>query len=65
MKIKNTSDGSFNLKSGKLEPGEEGEATYEECQVLFSSNKAEVVQDNTSFTASVTKPAPKKAAKRG
>lgn len=42
MKIKNTSKGAFNLASGKLEPGKTGEATLDECKVLFSSNKAEV-----------------------
>jgi len=53
MKIKNTSKADFNLKSGTLKPGDSAEATYEECQVLFSSNMAE---------AAVDKPAPKKAA---
>lgn len=44
MKIKNISDGVFNLKSGKVEPGETGEANEKECKVLFSSNKAEEVR---------------------
>ena len=41
MKIKNISKADFNLKSGKLAPGKSAEATFEECQVLFSSNMAE------------------------
>lgn len=45
MKIKNTSKGDFNLKSGKLCPGKIGEANYDECQVLFSSKLAEVVTE--------------------
>ena len=45
MKIKNISKALFNLKSGVLEPGDEGEATLPECKVLFSSGKAEVVPE--------------------
>ena len=44
MRIKNISKGDFNLASGKLKPGATGEATFEECKVLFSSKKAEHAQ---------------------
>ena len=62
MKIKNTSDAIITLKTGVLECGDEGDATYEECKVLFSSNKAELVADEK---VEVAKPTPKvaKAAK--
>jgi len=45
MKVKNISKGNFNLTSGKLEPGKEGDCTLDEFKVLASSGKIEVVQD--------------------
>ena len=41
MKIKNISEGAINLKSGLIKTGESGEATFDECKVLFSSGKVE------------------------
>lgn len=61
MKIKNISEGNFNLKSGVLKPGGEGEATYEECKVLFSSSKAEAV---VKRAAAPRKAAPKPMSKK-
>jgi len=59
MKLKNTSEGNFNLKSGVCEPGEVGEANFEECKVLLSSSKAEVVMDEVEETPPTPAPAPK------
>jgi len=62
MKIKNISEADFNLKSGKLAPGKSAEATFEECQVLFSSNMAEYV---TEAPVAKEMSAPKKTVSNG
>lgn len=58
MIVFNASEGNFNLASGTVKPGQSGEATYEECKVLFSSNKA-VVEEPEEIKAEA-KPAPVK-----
>jgi len=43
MKVKNISKGNFNLKSGVVKPGAEGEVTLIEFKVLAASGKIEQV----------------------
>ena len=70
MKVKNISDGNFNLASGVLKPGEEGTVTFEEFKVLYSSDKIEyedepVADEPVAAPKPAPKPAPKKAAPNG
>ena len=60
MKIKNISKGDFNLKSGILKPGKEGECTPAEFKVLWTSNMIKLLTEETPKKA-----APKKAKPNG
>ena len=44
MKVKNISEGTINLKSGSIKPGEEGVSNSEEYKLLMNSNLVECTQ---------------------